>query len=67
MSDLATVLPPGSGASRGFTKRAGKIMSQAGLYTLVEDMAKTLDKQGGQLADIHAMCTSILDKLARLI
>lgn len=50
--------------TNGFSKRAARVVSNAGLYQLVEDMAKALEAQSAHLADIHVMCTAILAKLA---
>lgn len=54
-----------------FGRRASKVVSNAGLYQLVEDMAKAVDRQGDRLGEIsdrldaiHAMCTTILTRLS---
>ena len=51
-------------APNGFTKRASRIISNAALYQLVQDMAETLDGQKHAIAEIHEMCTRILTKLS---
>lgn len=50
----------GSEELHGFTKRASRIISNAALYDLVQDMAATLDKE---LPAIHEALKLILLKL----
>jgi hypothetical protein len=47
-----------------FSKRARKVVSNAGLYQLVQDMADHLIEQNRKLDAIHAMCTTLLERSA---
>ncbi len=52
--------PNGLGVSGGFGRRASRVLGNAALYQLVEDMANSLDGLQTQVAEIHTMCTRIL-------
>lgn len=58
--------PAPNDAYGSFAKRAGKTVSNAGLWDLIQDMAATLDKQGVQLEAIHLLCSSILERLDKI-
>jgi hypothetical protein len=47
-----SALPVGSADLRGFTKRAVSVKSNAGLYQLVEDLARAVDRQSELLQKI---------------
>ena len=51
---------PGSDASRGFTKRAERVVSNAALFDLVQDMATVLDTK---LPEMDAKLDRILSLL----
>ena len=55
----------GSGASPGsFERRAAKVLGNAAAYELLQDLAGAVDRQNERLDQIHAMCTTILAKIA---
>ena len=59
-SSAAVELPNGQAASGAFGRRAGRVVSNAALYQLVEDMAHAVDRQQKQITEIHEMCTRLL-------
>ena len=47
-----------------FPKRAGKVLGQAALHQLVQDMAAAMKQQSEDIAEIKDMCMRILMRLA---
>jgi len=46
-----------------FPKRASKVISNAALHDLVQDMAGAMAAQAKDIAEIKHMCTKILERL----
>ena len=44
----------------GFEKRASHVVSNAGLYQLVQEMARELEAQRQDIVEIKEMCRNIL-------
>jgi hypothetical protein len=54
----------GPAASGAFGPRASRIIGNAALYQLVQEVAEAVDAQERKLQAIHELCTRILEKLA---
>jgi hypothetical protein len=60
MSDRALTSLPAPGP---FQRRAGKVVSNAALFQLVEELAGAVDRMDERLDQIHGLCTTILARL----
>lgn len=53
-------------ADGGFAGRAASVISNAALYQLVEDLARAVDHQARQLANIYSICSRIMEKVEQI-